>query len=151
MVNGSAARSLPALELPSTPTTVSAEPPAAGLESAIGVAVADAVLALYRAMWDFQQGDVLSPTTREAGGSRMARVATLMLDHGPGDRDFIALAHRAGRCELRRHLAHLDAELFRRHESVEVDKVLDRDIDSVFEIVRLAVRDERSFRAALAN
>jgi hypothetical protein len=102
-------------------------------------------------MADYQQDGALSPATREAGGTRMARVSTLMLDHALGDSDFIALAHRAGRRELRRHLDELDAGLFRKHGAAEVDKVLDAAIGHAFEVIKPAVRVERGVRAALAN
>jgi hypothetical protein len=144
MANGATVRLVP--ETPSASAEAAA--PTSATETAIGVAVADAVIMLYRAMADYQQYGALAPATREAGGTRMARVSTLMLDHELGDSDFIALAHRAGRRGLRRYL---NAELFRKHGADEVDKVLDAAIDHVFEIVSCAVRDERAIRAALAN
>jgi hypothetical protein len=144
MANGATVRLIP--KIPSTSAEAAA--PTSAAETAIGVAVADATLILCRAMADHLQNGALSPATREAGGTRMARVSMLMLDHAPGDSDFITLAHQAGKRELRRHL---DAALFRKHGVEEIDKALDGVIDSVFEIVSLAVRDERAIRAALAN
>jgi hypothetical protein len=147
MANGVTAAALLPIDSEPMPTTDSS-PPTTEAEIIIGAAVRECVFALYRAMADYQQDGALAPATREAGGTRMARVSTLMLDHELGDSDFIALAHRAGRRELRRYL---NAELFRKHGADEVDKVLDAVIDHVFEIVSLAVRDERAIRAALAN
>jgi hypothetical protein len=122
--------------------------PDGGIEVALGAAVADAVITLYQAIIDQQQSGVLAATTKNAGASRIARIATLQLDHELGDDDFFRRAHEQGRCVLHRYL---DADLFRQHGPGEVDMVLDAAIDSVFEIVTRVVKGERVFRAAWAN
>jgi hypothetical protein len=141
MANGAA---VPAL-LPTASAT-----PAAGqdIEAALGAAVADAVIVLYQAIIDHQQNGALALATKDAGASRIARIATLQLDHEGGDLDFVARAHCTGKRELRRYF---DADLFRRYGPGEVDMVFDTAINSVFEIVARVVKDERVFRAAWAN
>jgi hypothetical protein len=141
--------STPAAVPGSTPTGISTDPRASGdqteLKHAIGEAVAAAVIVFYQAIFDQQERGFLAPSTKTAGGDRIAKIAELQLDHEPGDDDFFRSAHEQGKCVLRRHF---NADLFRQHE---VDMALDAAIGSVFEIVNRVVRDERIFRAAWAN
>jgi hypothetical protein len=119
-----------------------------GIEVALGAAVADAVVVFYQAIFDQQEAGAIAPATTAAGGSRIAAIALLQLDHEGGDVDFVAQAHRAGKCELRRYF---DADVFQQHGVGEVDTALDAAIDSVFEIVGKVVQTERVYRAAWAN
>jgi hypothetical protein len=119
------------------------------IEVEIGEAVAAAVTTFYQAAIAQQETGLLPPAIIAAGGSRIAAIALLQLDHAGGDSDFVARAHRDGKRELHRYLG--DTGLFQRCGPDEVDMVLDVAIDSVFEIVTKVVRDERAFRAAWAH
>jgi hypothetical protein len=110
--------------------------------------VAGAVIVFFQAVFDQQENGAIAPTTTAAGGSRVARIATLQLDHAHGDDDFFRRAHEQGKRALHQRL---DAGLFRQCGPGEVDTVLDTAIDSMFEIVTRVVRDERIYRAAWAN
>ena len=152
MANGVVVR-LPLVTPEPTPAATSsstaAGKPNGGIEVALGAAVADAVFMLYQATLDQQQNDALAPATKDAGAARIAAIALLQLDHAGGDIDFVARAHRDGKCELRRFFNNTD--LFRQHDPVEIDKVFDTSISDVLGIVSRVVRDERIFRAAWAN
>jgi hypothetical protein len=150
MINGSAARSLPALELPPTPTTASTEPPATDLETTIGAVVADAVAVLAWGLNDCWRCGSLTPENREAAGGPLTKLALMQLAHESGDLDFVALAREAGRRELRR-VCDADVSLFQRHGSAAVDAAVDFYINGILEIVGNAVRDERAIRAAWAS
>ena len=125
-----------------------AAPAATEIERSIGLAVADAVVVLYQAAIAQQECGLLPPAIKDAGGARIAAIATMQLDHEGGDLDFITRAHRAGKRELRRYFS---VDFFQQHGPGEVDMVLDVAINSIFEIVTRVVKDERVFRAAWAN
>src|SRR3954470_12291781 len=157
MANGVAVARFPPPSTPAavpgpTPTGISTGPRAsgdqAGLKRAIGEAVAAAVIVFYQAIFDQQERGFLAPSTKTAGGDRIAKIAELQLDHELGDDDFFRSAHEQGKCVLHRHF---NADLFRQHGLGEVDVALDKAISSVFEIVNRVVRDERIYRAAWAN
>jgi hypothetical protein len=99
-------------------------------------------------MNDYQHHGELASKTKEVGSSRLARLATLQLNHEGGDLDFNRKAYDAGKRALRRYLTD---DLFQRHSPAEVDAALDLYIGGTLEIVGAAVRDERSIRAAWAN
>jgi hypothetical protein len=150
MANGSAALHL------AEPAPVSKDAPGATVgkpgdatEIAIGQAVADAVFVLYKAILDQQENDALAPATKDAGASRIARIALLQLDHEGGDLDFTRRAHEQGKRELRRFFNNTD--YFRQHGLAEIDKVFDASISDVLGIVSRVVRTERTYRAAWAN
>jgi hypothetical protein len=154
MANGVAVALLPSAAPTSaaTPTsTATPTPTAAGkpIETAIGDAMANAVTTLYQAAINQQQTGTLAPSIIAAGGSRIAALALLQLDHAGGDIDFVARAHRDGKRELRRCFNNTD--LFQQHDPVEIDKVFDTSISDVLGIVSRVVRDERVYRAAWAN
>ena len=140
----------PLPEPPAAPTTgkPAAPPAAAGIEVELGRAVASAATAVARAMMDYDAFGVMDGETKEAGGSRIARVATLQIDHKEGDLDFIARARNAGRRELRQHI---DADFHRQHRPEYCAAAIDFYLDAVFEVVAKVVADERAFRAAWAN
>jgi hypothetical protein len=119
------------------------------IETAIGEATASAVTTFYQGAIAQQETGLLPPAIIAAGGSRIAAIALLQLDHELGDDDFFRRAHEQGKCVLHRYLG--DADLFQRYAPGEVDKALDVAIDSIFEIVTKVVKDERAFRAAWAH
>jgi hypothetical protein len=69
--------------------------PDAGIETAIGIAMAAAAEAFARALTDVEEGASLRAASRELGGERIAAVATIWLDHREID-DFRGLAQREG-------------------------------------------------------
>ena len=144
MANGTHALKLLASEPPSEPPAT----PSAEIETTIGAVVANAVTAFCVSMQSYQHFGHLDPELREAGGNRMAQLVEMWLAHEGSDEDFIDMAHRAGRAQLRRFL---DAEYFRRYTAVHGDAALDFFLDSVFEIAHTVTRQERVFRAAWAN
>jgi hypothetical protein len=143
MANGVAA-ALPLLapELPSAPAK--ATTPDVPIELTLGMAVADAVTALSLAMSDYQRCGMLAPTTREAGGSRIAKVAELQLGHEFGDCDFASRARAAGKATLRQYF---NADFYQYTSPAAVEAELDALITEVLAIAGKVVRDER----ALAN
>jgi hypothetical protein len=96
----------------------------------------------------YHQTGRLDPVAKEAGGTKLAKVAMLQLNHELGDLDFAARARAVAKPLLR---AHLDAEFFRRHSPEQGDAALDELIGSVLEIAGKAVTDERALRAAVAH
>jgi len=121
-----------------------AEEPTPAQEEVIGQAIASATTALCFALLELQQDGRLDPATREAGGNRVAKVATLMLDHALGDQDFLSTARAQGKVQLRRYLNGSFAP-------AQSDAALDFHIDNLLEIVTRVVADERVFRRAAAN
>jgi hypothetical protein len=136
--NGAAVRLHPALEPTPTSHSTNAQE---GVETSIGQAVASAATTLSQAMMDYQQTGRLAPATKDAGGSRIAKVAELQLGHELGDRDFVDKARERGRYELRQCFT---AEFYQLHTPAEVDQALSEIIDSVLEITARVVTDERA-------
>jgi hypothetical protein len=148
MANGAAVARLVPPSARATADKPAAAPAVAGIEVELGRAVASAATAVARAMLDYGAFGVMDSETKEAGGSRIARVATLQLDHKEGDLDFIARARNAGRRELRQCI---DADFYRQHRPEHCAAAIDFYLDAVFEVVAKVVEDERAFRAAWAN
>jgi hypothetical protein len=112
MANGAVAR-LP-FDPPSAPAATAGKPGAASAATAIqvGVAMADAVEFVGRALIDVEGGAPLRAATRELGGTRIAAVVTLWLDHFGEIDDFRSLAQREGcRVLLERHAAEMRQQL----------------------------------------
>ena len=140
MANGAAVALHLVLDPPATETAVAA--------AEIGQATAAAAVAMAWGILSYHQAGRLDPAAKEAGGTKLARVSVLMLDHADGDDDFTRKARAAAKPLLR---AHLDAGFFQRYSPEQGDAALDFYIDSVFEVVTRTVADERAFRAAMAN
>src|SRR5258708_36147441 len=92
------------------------------IEAEIGEAVADAVTVFYQAAIAQQETGLLPPAIIAAGGSRIAALALLQLDHELGDDDFFRRAHEQGKRELHRYLG--DTGLVQRCVPGEVDMLL---------------------------
>jgi hypothetical protein len=145
MANGATVRLPLALESAAAPAS---DKPSEPIETAIGAAMADAVTVFCEAAIAQQETGLLPPAIIAAGGSRVATIAMLQLEHELGDDDFFRRAHEQGKCVLHQYLG---ADLFRQHGPGQVDMVLDMAIDSVFEIVSKVVKDERAVRVAWAH
>lgn len=139
MANGNAALALlpPAGEPPSAPAD-------AGIELQIGQTTCAAVLALAQAMLDHQRGE-LDQKTREAGGSAIAAVATVQLEHDLDDLTFATMAYAAGTAAVQRRFnVNFD-------RTAADDAEIDRLINTTLKIVSKVVADERTYRAARAH
>jgi hypothetical protein len=138
MRNGTHALQLPVSEPVSAP-----EVPVE--HARIGEHIADALISLAYTIEGYQRSGVLDQAAKEEGGSRVAKVAMLQLDHELGDDDFADQAHHAGRqVLLRRYFTNgYDRKL--------ADAAIEIHIDSVLLIAGHVVRDERVIRAAWAN
>jgi hypothetical protein len=97
--NGHAA--LAPLSVPEATTPAATPAPELPIEQ-LGEAIADAVISLACTIEGYQRSGVLDPAAREEGGSRVAKVVMLQLDHELGDDDFANKAHYAGRQVLLR-------------------------------------------------
>jgi hypothetical protein len=137
--NGAAALQLVAPEpLIARPTA-----PDLPIEKKIGEATADACIILSASMIAFHETGRLPATLKEAGGEKIARLATLELDSFEID-DFAGIARREGLIRLRQLL---DTEFFQKHGANAGDKTLAIILDGVLEIVARVVAVERVLRA----
>ena len=145
MANGNHALKLLELEPPApvcAKATASAAP--TGIEVQIGQATCAAVLALAQAMLDYQRGE-LDPKTREAGGSAIAAVAMVQLEHDLDDLTFATMAHAAGTAAVQRRFnANFD-------RTAADDAEINRLINTTLKIVSKVVADERTYRAVRAH
>jgi hypothetical protein len=151
MPNGATALHLAFEPAPDAPTGATAGKPdaaPAATEIAIGEATAAAACVVARAMSDYRLHGVLDPTIKLAGGEQIAKVATLQLDHGLGDRAFAVMAREHGKLQLQQYV---DAGFCQHCSPADIETAIDLAIDSVLEIVTRVVKDERTFRAAWAN
>ena len=139
MANGATARLPFTSELPSDNGPISAKPSSTALEVSIGMAVESAVTALAQAMVDYQHCGVLLPATKEAGGSRIAKVAELWLSHEGDDLDFATKVRTAGKRALRRHLP-IDFP----HSPAAIDAALEFYINELLGMVGRVVANERA-------
>ena len=113
------------------------EPPSEAAEIEVGEAIASAACGFCFALQEFQQNGGLTDVVRAAGGERIARVAQLQLGHELGDRDFTAIAHRAGKAVLRQFF---DGSF----SPAQCDAALDFYINEVLMIVSRVVAMERA-------
>ena len=138
MANGALLPALPAAADPIGPSTS----PHAGDQSdriVIGDAMADAVIALGAALIDFEAAGAMSPATKDAGGSRIARVVEMQLA-ASDETDFVAAARAEGRHTLlRRH----GAALRQRFGAIS-ETAIDGLVDEVLVIVSRVCAHERA-------
>jgi hypothetical protein len=137
MANGVTATRL--LDPPTPPTE-----PNPDIEQKLGTVVADAATAIALAVGEFTQSGELTRKIKMMGAEHVAKLATIALEHELGDEDFFNKARVAGKAILRQRLNGSVAPAQR-------DAGLDFYLDNLFDIVGRVVRDERTFRVAMAN
>jgi hypothetical protein len=127
---------------PAFTLAVAGEPTAdEGIELQVGEAVRDAVVVVAQAMLSYRQTGLLDPAVKDAGGSRLGALVELQMAM-TGEVDFVAMAYRAGRAQLRRYF---DEELYRRCSPEQVDEAIDIFIADVLNITAKVIKFERSF------
>jgi hypothetical protein len=144
MANGAVAR------LPFDPpsTSAGAKPAAPPVAIQIGDAMADAVEFVGRALVDVEGGAPLHAATRELGGTRIAAVVTLWLDHLGEIDNFRGLAQREGcRVLLARHAAEMRQQLGADCSEAALTECFDELCSWVITVAAQVTAVERVFRA----
>jgi hypothetical protein len=139
MANGSAA-----LHLVPAPESENTSAPRAGIETAIGIAMADAVEAVGRSLADFDAGG-LTPASRTRGGETVAALVELQLSALGTMPEFADVALAEGRNVLNaRHRATLHRQL---GTDAGIDATFNMLLSHVLEVTAKVVAVERVFRA----
>jgi hypothetical protein len=137
MANGSAALQILAPEAPSTPDVPTG---IEAVEAEVGEATAAAACAICQGLAEFQNGG-LSPTTRAAGGERVAALFWLQQAHA-AKLDFPAVARAEGARVLR---LYLDADFYRCHGPGAGEGTINMVVDEVLAVLAQVVEFERAF------